>query len=178
MESAIPGSLAVPTRLLLRVLRDVRRTFAVRAAGELTDGDLLRRFSRDRDEAAFATLLQRHGPLVWGGCRRVLHDANDADDAFQATFLVLARKAGSVGQPDRLANWLYGVALRVAQKARAAAAQRHARQQQVTDMPAAEPSREADWNDLRQVLDEEVQRLPEKFRLPVLLCCLEGRTRE
>jgi RNA polymerase sigma factor (sigma-70 family) len=151
---------------------------AGREAGELTDGDLLWRFCQDRDEAAFATLMQRHGPLVLGVCRRVLHDPNDADDAFQATFLVLARKAGSVGQPDRLANWLYGVALRVAHKARAAATRRQARQQQVKDMPAADSSREADWNDLRQVLDDEMQRLPEKFRQPILLCCLEGRTRQ
>src|SRR5262245_12099539 len=100
---------------------------------ESTDADLLRRFAHDRDETAFAALMRRHGPLVLGVCRRLLHDPNDADDAFQATFFVLARKAGAVGQPDRLANWLYGVALRVAQKARTAAARRQARQQQVTD---------------------------------------------
>jgi RNA polymerase sigma factor (sigma-70 family) len=150
----------------------------VREAGELTDGDLLRRFCHDRSETAFATLMQRHGPLVLGVCRRVLRDPNDADDAFQATFFVLARKAGSVGQPDRLASWLYGVALRVAHKARSTAARRQGRQQQVMDMPAAESSREADWNDLCQVLDDEVQRLPEKFRLPILLCYLQGKTRE
>jgi RNA polymerase sigma factor (sigma-70 family) len=164
--------------LLTGLLRAFRRTIAVREAEESTDEDLLWRFSHGRDETAFATLMQRHGPLVLGVCRRVLHDPNDADDAFQAAFFVLARKAGSVGQPDRLANWLYGVALRVAQKARCAAARRQARQQQLTDMPAAASSGEADWNDLRPVLDEEVQRLPEKFRLPILLCYLEGRTRE
>jgi len=168
----------VPTGLLNGLLRRFRRTVAVRETGESTDGDLLRRFAQNRDEAAFAMLMQRHGPLVLGVCRRVLHDPNDADDAFQATFFVLARKAGSVSQPDRLTSWLYGVALRVAQKARGATARRQARQQQVTDMPAAESSREADWNDLREVLDDEVQRLPEKFRLPILLCLLEGRTRE
>ncbi len=168
----------MPTKLLTGLLRAVRRTIAEREAGELTDGELLGRFSHDRDEAAFATLVQRHGPLVLGVCRRVLHDPNDADDAFQATFLVLARKAGSVRQPDRLANWLFGVALRVARKARAEAARRRARQQQVTDMPVAEPGREAEWEDLRHVLDEEVERLPEKFRLPILLCHLQGKTRE
>jgi RNA polymerase sigma factor (sigma-70 family) len=122
--------------------------------------------------------MQRHGPLVLGVCLRVLHDPNDADDAFQATFLVLARKADSVGQPDWLANWLYGVALRVARKARSATARRPARHLQVTEMAATESTREAEWNDLRQVLDEEVGRLPEKFRLPILLCYFEGRTRE
>src|SRR5215470_14796497 len=97
-------------RLLTRLLLGFGHTFAVREEGELTDGDLLWRFSHTRDETAFATLMQRHGPLVLGVCRRVLHDPNDADDAFQATFFVLARKAGSVSQPDRLASWLYGVA--------------------------------------------------------------------
>jgi RNA polymerase sigma factor (sigma-70 family) len=165
-------------RLLTRLLLGFGHTFAVREEEELTDGDLLWRFSHTRDEAAFATLMQRHGPLVLGVCRRVLHDPNDADDAFQATFFVLARKAGSVGQPDRLANWLYGVALRVARKARAASARRQAREQPMTDLPATDSSREADWNDLRQVLDDEVQQMPEKFRLPILLCHLQGRTRE
>jgi RNA polymerase sigma factor (sigma-70 family) len=168
----------VSNRLLTNWLGGFRRTIAVREASEVTDGDLLQRFSRDRDETAFATLMERHGPLVLGVCRRVLHDPNDADDAFQATFFVLARKAGLVGQPDRLANWLHGVALRVAQKAWCAAARRQSRQQQVTDMPGAESSHEAEWTDLCQVLDEEVQRLPEKFRLPILLCYLEGKTRE
>jgi RNA polymerase sigma factor (sigma-70 family) len=168
----------VTSRLLTNVLRAVRRTIGLREAQELTDADLLWRFAHDHDEPAFATLMHRHGPLVLGVCLRVLHDPHDADDAFQATFFVLARKAGSIGQPDRLANWLYGVALRVAKKAHAAAARRRALQQQVSDVPAAEPSRDDDWADLRQVLDDEVQRLPEKFRLPILLCYLEGRTRE
>jgi RNA polymerase sigma factor (sigma-70 family) len=170
--------LPVPTGPLNSFLRHFRRRLGVQEAGELTDADLLGRFARGRDEAAFAALLQRHGPLVLGVCRRALNDPNDADDAFQATFLVLARKAGSVGQPDRLASWLYGVALRVSRKARAEAARRRGRQQQVTDMPAAEPGREADREELRQLLDEEVQRLPEKFRLPLLLCYLQGKTRE
>jgi RNA polymerase sigma factor (sigma-70 family) len=150
----------------------------VRDAAELTDGDLLRRFSHDRDETAFSTLMQRHGPLVLGVCRRLLQDPNDADDAFQATFLVLARKAGSVGQPARLANWLYGVALRVAKKARSASARRRGREEPLKDAPAAEPSRESDWNDLCQALDDEIQRLPEKFRLPIQCCYMEGKTRE
>jgi RNA polymerase sigma factor (sigma-70 family) len=160
------------------LLQAVRDSAGVRESGETTDQELLWQFSQQRDESAFATLMHRHGPLVLGVCRRVLRDPNDADDAFQATFLVLARKAGSVGQPDRLANWLYGVALRVARKARSAVARRHDRQQPVTDIPAAASGRGADWIDLRQVLDDELRCLPEKFRLPILLCYLEGRTRE
>jgi RNA polymerase sigma factor (sigma-70 family) len=168
----------VSLRVLTGWLRDFRRTCAVREAAELTDRDLLRRFSHDRDEAAFSTLMQRHGPLVLGVCRRLLPDPNDADDAFQATFLVLARKAGSVGQPDRLANWLYGVALRVAKKARSASARRRGREEQLQDVPASVTNRDSDWNDLCQALDDEVQRLPEKFRLPIQCCYLEGKTRE
>jgi RNA polymerase sigma factor (sigma-70 family) len=168
----------VTTNLLARLLCAVRRTTAVGEADELTDRGLLRRFADERDEAAFAELMRRHGPMVLGVCRRVLDDPNDADDAFQATFLVLARKAGSVGRPDRLAGWLYGVALRIVRKMRANTAHRRARQRQMTDLPGTEPGREADWDEVRGALDDEVQRLPEKFRQPVLLCYLEGRTRE
>ena len=166
------------TAPLSSFLRHFRRQVFLRDAGELTDRDLLQRFGRGPDGDAFAALVQRYGPLVLGVCRRVLRQEQDAEDAFQATFLVLARKAGSIDQPERLGNWLYGVASRVAQKARAETARRRARQQQVTDMPAAEPGHEADWDDLRQVLDEEVERLPDKFRLPILLCHLQGKTRE
>jgi RNA polymerase sigma-70 factor (ECF subfamily) len=122
--------------------------------------------------------VQRYGPLVLGVCRRLLRQEQDAEDAFQATFLVLARKAGSISQPERLGNWLYGVASRVSQKARAEAARRRARQQPVTDMPTGQCDREADWEDLRQVLDDEVQRLPDKFRAPLVLCYLQGMKRE
>jgi RNA polymerase sigma factor (sigma-70 family) len=167
----------VATGTFRNFLRLFQRRLASGEAGESTDRHLLQRFAQERDEAAFTALVQRHGPLVLGVCRRVL-GPNDADDALQATFLVLARKAGSLSQPDRLSNWLYGVALRVAQKARAEVARRRARLQEVKDMPAAERGSQADWNELRQVLDEEVQRLPQKFRLPLLLCYLEGKTRE
>jgi RNA polymerase sigma factor (sigma-70 family) len=144
----------------------------------LPDRDLLQRFTRERDGDAFAGLVQRYGPLVRGVCRRVLRQEQDAEDAFQATFLVLARKAGSIERPERLGNWLYGVASRVAQKARAQAARRRARQQPVTDMPTSQGDPEADWEDLRQVLDDEVQRLPDKFGAPLVLCYLQGMTRE
>jgi RNA polymerase sigma factor (sigma-70 family) len=162
---------------LSRFLGHFRRRVAL-GADEQTDGQLLQRFAQGRDEGAFAALVRRHGPLVLGVCRRLLRDPNDADDAFQAAFLVLARKAGSIGDPGRLANWLYGVAHRVARKARAEAARRRARQQPLTDVPAHEPDRAADGEDLRRVLDDEVQRLPDKFRAPLVLCYLQGKTRE
>jgi RNA polymerase sigma factor (sigma-70 family) len=168
----------MPTGPLGSFLRHFRRRVAPPTTGEVADGDLLARFAHGRDEDAFAVLVARHGPLVLGVCRRVLPDPNDADDAFQATFLVLARKAGSIGQPERLASWLYGVAYRVARKARAQAARRRARQQQVPVMQAPEPDREADRKELYRVLDDEVQRLPERFRAPLVLCYLQGKSRE
>jgi RNA polymerase sigma factor (sigma-70 family) len=163
---------------LTSFFRLFRRQVALCDAGDRTDGELLRRFASSRDEDAFAALVERHGPLVLGVCRRLLPDADDVEDAFQATFLVLARKANSLGQVGRLAAWLYGVAVRVARKARAGTARRHARQRPLADVPAAEPDRGAEWNELCRVLDDEVQRLPEKFRGPLVLCYLQGRTRE
>jgi RNA polymerase sigma factor (sigma-70 family) len=116
--------------------------------------------------------------MVLGVCRRVLGDHHAAEDAFQATFLVLVRRADSLARPDLVANWLYGVACRVARKARARAAAPAELPPQVVDMHPVEPETEAVWRDVRQVLDEEVQRLPEKYRLPVVLCYLEGQTNE
>src|SRR5258708_2425333 len=101
----------------------------------LTDGQLLDRFVATRDERAFGILLRRHGPMVLGVCRRVLRSEADAEDAFQAAFLVLLRKAGSISAPDRLANWLYGVAYNSARKAKAMVEKRHAREKQVAVMP-------------------------------------------
>jgi RNA polymerase sigma factor (sigma-70 family) len=158
------------------VLRFLRKLTASVGLDETSDSQLLARFLSSRDEAAFAALVRRYGPMVLGVCRRVLCDPHDADDAFQATFLVLVRKAGSVGRPELLGNWLYGVAYRTALKARAAAARRHARERPLMDTPAAEP--EAVWNDLRPILDEELNRLPQKYRVPVVLCYFEGKTHE
>jgi RNA polymerase sigma-70 factor (ECF subfamily) len=142
------------------------------------DGPLLARFAGQRDEAAFATLVRRHGPLVWGVCRRVLGDGPDAEDCFQATFLVLVRRAGSVARPDLLGNWLYGVAYRTALQARADAARRRDREARMISTPATDPADEVDQRDLRQFLDAELSRLPERYRVPLVLCYLEGQTQE
>jgi RNA polymerase sigma-70 factor (ECF subfamily) len=115
--------------------------------------------------------------MVLGVCRRVLRDPHNAEDAFQATFLVLARKAGAIRKPELLANWLYGVAYRTALKARSAAAKRQARERQVVHMPAP-VHEESSLDDLKLLLDEELNRLPEKYRLPIVLCGLEGKTNE
>ena len=144
----------------------------------MTDGDLLERFVAGPDEAAFAALVRRHGPMVWGVCRRVLAGHQDAEDAFQATFLVLVRKAASVVPREMVGNWLYGVAHKTALNARANAARRRTRERQVTQLP--EPAdREQDlWRDLEPVLDQELSRLPNRYRTAIALCDLEGKTRK
>ena len=150
------------------------------AAGPPTDAWLLHRFASHRDEAAFATLVERHGPLVLSVCRRVLATVQDAEDAFQATFLVLARKAGAIREPNLLGNWLYGVASRIARRARVVANKRQARETRMRRLPAAPASASVagESADLRLVLDEELSRLPEKYRLAAGLCYLEGKTNE
>src|SRR5262249_6174340 len=148
------------------------------------DGQLLQRYVHSQDETAFAALVTRHGPLVLGVCRRVLRHQQDTEDAFQATFVVLARKARSICKQASLASWLFKVAYRIALRARAATAGRRLREQQAVvarlgDRPAApSPLGEVVLAELRRVLDEEVQRLPEKYRTPILLCYLEGQTNE
>jgi RNA polymerase sigma factor (sigma-70 family) len=148
------------------------------ATAGLTDRQLLERFVRQRDEVAFAVLVQRHGPMVWGVCRRLLDHAQDAEDAFQATFVVLLRKAGSIAKPELLGNWLYGVACRIARKARAEAARRSHHERQAAPMTTEDPLLEVAWRELRSLLDEELQRLPAKYRAPLVLCYLEGLTNE
>jgi RNA polymerase sigma factor (sigma-70 family) len=142
-----------------------------------TDGQLLGRYVSSRDEMAFELLVRRHGPMVLGVCRRLLPNPEDAEDAFQATFLVLARKAGSVRPQERVGPWLHGVAYLAARKARAAATRRRAREKQVRVLPQPATIADGLWDDLAPLLDQEVGRLPEKYRLPVVLCDLEGKTR-
>jgi RNA polymerase sigma factor (sigma-70 family) len=136
-----------------------------------TDRDLLRAFADRRDEAAFAALVGRHGPVVYGVCRRVLGDGPDAEDAFQAAFLVLARKPGRVGRPEQLGGWLYAVAVRCARRARAAREVRRRRERPMPDVPAPRP--DPDWADVRPMLDEAIAALPEKLRSALVLCELE-----
>jgi RNA polymerase sigma factor (sigma-70 family) len=158
-------------------LGHLRRALLLRDARELTDGQLLECFIARREEAAFEALLRRHGPMVLGVCRRVLGNAADADDAFQATFLVLLRKASSVVPRELVGNWLYGVAYRTALKARGCAARRRLKEREVAAMPR--PQAPADsWTDLQPVLDQELSRLPDRYRAAVVLCDLEGKSRQ
>jgi RNA polymerase sigma factor (sigma-70 family) len=163
---------------LRSTLRHLLRLTAGREADGLSDSQLLERFVTRRDEAAFELLVWRHGRMVFNVCRRLLRREQDAEDAFQATFLVLLRRAGSIGKGEALAGWLYKVAARVALRARAGAAHRDARERPPTEPVAEDAMSDVVWRDLRPVLDEEVGRLPRKYRLPVVLCYLAGQTTE
>jgi len=165
------------TSVMNPVIHQLRRAVLLRDGAGLTDGQLLESFLSGNDEAAFEVLVRRHGPMVLGVCRRVLRNHHDAEDAFQATFLVLVRKAGSIVPQEMVTNWLYGVAYRTALKARSMIARQRVRERQVTDMPgpeAAEPDQ--GWRDLQPLLDQELSRLPDKYRVPVVLCDLEDKT--
>jgi RNA polymerase sigma factor (sigma-70 family) len=148
----------------------------------VTDAQLLERFLGQRDEAAFELLVWRHGPMVLGVGGRILHDTHDAEDVFQATFLTLARKAGSIGKRESVGSWLYKVAYRLALRARARSARRAGREKPLADLPPVEagyePADELAWRELGPVLDDEVRRLPEKYRAAFVLCYLEGKTNE
>ncbi len=146
-----------------------------------TDRQLLERFVAQRDEAAFALLVQRHGPRVLRICRRVLHDEHAAEDMFQATFLVLAQKAAEVAWHESIGGWLGAAAYRLARHAHGAAQRR--REQLAAQLPEAchphkDPEAELARRELRRVVADELQRLPEKYRVPVVLCYLEGKTNE
>jgi RNA polymerase sigma factor (sigma-70 family) len=155
------------------VLTELRR-WATRAESD-SDRLLLWRFQETRDEAALLTLLGRHGPMVFGVCRRLLRDRNEAEDAFQATFLVLLRQADSLRRLESVGGWLHGVAYRLSQRIKADEARRRGRERLVPERRADDPFAPLDWKDLRSVLDEELNRLPEKYRVPLVLCHIEDR---
>jgi RNA polymerase sigma factor (sigma-70 family) len=160
------------------VLQQLRRLAEGRRPDQAPDGQLLERFTAHRDEAAFAGLVRRHGPMVLGVCRSVLRHEQDAEDAFQATFLVLARKAGSIRQKGSVAGWLYEVAYRVALKAHAGCIRRRAHERRASEMAPADPTLDMTLRDLQRVLHEELRELPDRYRVPLVLCYLEGLSHE
>jgi RNA polymerase sigma factor (sigma-70 family) len=164
------------TSQLGEVLRHLRRAALHDGDGQ-TDGQLLEGFVCRREGAALEALVRRHGPMVWGVCRRALRNPQDAEDAFQATFLVLVRKAASVVPRELVGNWLYGVAYQTAWKARVTTAKRRAREQQVPQPPEPAAGEQDPWRDLRPLLDQELRRLPARYRAAIVLCDLEGKTR-
>ncbi len=160
------------------VLRHLCGLAAARGTEGLSDSELLRRFCAGREETAFAALMQRHGRMVWGVCRDVLHHDHDAEDAFQATFLVLARQAGTIRTGEAVAGWLHVTARRIALAARRAATTRRIHEQRGKSMPPDKPLPEEALREALGMLDDEVQGLPERQRAVFVLCCLEGKGRE
>jgi RNA polymerase sigma factor (sigma-70 family) len=161
-----------------RALGRLQGLLGARDAGGPSDGALLRRYVHARDEFAFEALLRRYGPMVLGVCRRLLGSSHDVDDAFQATFLILVRKAPAIGDGERVGSWLYGVAYRVAIRARAQAARDRARHQPLADTPCPESPPATLAEEVRTLVDEEVSRLPVRYREAVVCCYFEGRTQE
>src|SRR5215831_2854286 len=159
----------MPTSSMTPLLRHLRQAAFRADTGDLSDGQLLERFLSRREEAAFEVLVRRHGPMVLGVCHRVLHNSHDAEDAFQATFLVLVRKAASIVPREMVGNWLYGVAYRTALEASRAMAKRRAKEKQVSECPRRETANDV-WAELRPVLDQELDRLPDKYRVVLVLC--------
>jgi RNA polymerase sigma factor (sigma-70 family) len=165
----------MPRQTLLPTLVENARAEAL---ARDSDRDLLTRFIDARDESAFAALLQRHGPTLASLCRRWVGDAHLADDVLQATFLVLARRAKSIRRRDSLASWLFGVARRIARRARLGEAARSRREKRIAAERGEGNRQNSSWDDLLELLDEELQRLPDRHRLPLLLCYLQGRTQD
>jgi RNA polymerase sigma factor (sigma-70 family) len=157
-------------------IHDLQALFEGGTVVGLSDGQLLERFIARRDEAAFEAIVRRHGPMVFGVCRRILRGRHDAEDAFQATFLVLARRAASVAPREKVGDWLHGVAYRTAVKARAVSARRRAREGLTPEVPEQPLARDEGPEPLLAALDREVSRLPEIYRLPIVLCELEEKT--
>jgi RNA polymerase sigma factor (sigma-70 family) len=160
------------------MLGQIQRLFARGTVSGLSEGQLLARFVVDRDELAFEAIVSRHGPMVLGVCRRLLDDPHDVEDGFQATFLVLVRKAGSLNDRELLAKWLYGVALRVATRLRRDRTRLRVRERTDVRDEVAAPADDGSRGELPLVLDQEVARLPAQFRTPIVLCYFEGLTHD
>lgn len=166
-------------RQMINVVGVLRSLAGTVRSEDLSDSQLLEKFTLQNDESAFSILVQKHGAMVWGVCRRILGNGNDADDAFQATFMVLVRRASEVARYRSLSGWLHNVACRIALKARCSLARRHMAELGPMQEPSSWPEEDlAARHELSQVLDEELQCLPDKWRMPLVLCYLQGKTHE
>jgi RNA polymerase sigma factor (sigma-70 family) len=165
-------------RPLNHALKHVRQLIQAEHLTGLSDGQLLERFCTRRNESAFAELMTRHGPMVLAVCRRVLHDGHDAKDAVQATFLLLCRHAKAVRKRDSVGSWLHGAAYRIASALYRERKRRRAREQASAATSAPDPLADLSWREVRSVIDVELARLPERLRAPLVLCYLEGQTRD
>jgi RNA polymerase sigma factor (sigma-70 family) len=165
---------AMPDQQLSDVIRYVRRI--VGAEDKIrTDRELLAAFTTRNDQAAFTTLVKSHGPMVMGICRRVLHHLQDAEDAFQATFLLLARQSADIRKQESLASWLHGVAYRMAHNAKRSASRRRKYEEKAKPAPSLDQGTELEWREVQAILDDEIQRLPETYRTPFLLFYLQNK---
>ncbi len=164
-----------PLNAAMQTLRKVATLHAYRS---LPDGELLERFIDAHDEAAFTVLIEKHGPMVLGVCRRALTSLHDAEDACQATFLVLSRKAATVSKKASLGSWLHGVAGRVSANLKREQGRRRSRERMRDSAPSKDPANEVLWSEVQAVLDEELQLLPDRYRAPLVLCYLECLTRD
>src|SRR6516162_9623270 len=159
------------------ILRSIRRLVEDESVRQLSDQHLLRQFSDHRDEAAFGMLLRRHGPMVLDVCRGVFGNDADAEDAFQATFLVLVSKASSIRKTASVGSWLHGVAYRTAVKARAQSATRRKREARAPTRTNWEPD-DLTWREMQEILHEELNGLAERYRVPLVACYLQGKTQD
>ncbi|HWY87934.1 MAG TPA: sigma-70 family RNA polymerase sigma factor, partial [Gemmataceae bacterium] len=166
----------MPRQAFGEVVRFLHTTCALQGTCDLTDCELLERFVTHREESAFTFLVRRHGPMILGVGRRLLGDAHEAEDVFQATFLVLARRTSAIGGKKSVGGWLYGVAHNIALKARAKTAARRHRERQARNQSARQPMDNLSCQELRSALDEAIGALPEKYRTPIVLCYLEGKS--
>jgi RNA polymerase sigma factor (sigma-70 family) len=160
------------------VLKHVRKLAAIQSARLAPDHELLQQFVRSNDEVALTVLIERHGPMVLGVCRRALRCQSDAEDAYQATFLVFSRKAASIRKTASLGSWLHGVALRVAARLKRECARRKRYERSSRPPATRNPADEVSWAEVQTVLDEELHCLPERFRAVLILCYLDGKTRD
>jgi RNA polymerase sigma factor (sigma-70 family) len=163
---------------LNKVLRHIRMLAAVQAYRDFADRELLDRFVKEKDESAFTVLIERYGPMVLAACHRLLGNLHDAEDVCQATFLVLARKAASIRQNTALPGWLHGVACRVAGRFKRDRARQQSRERQTPRASARDTASEVSWREIQALLDEELERLPKRYRAPLILCYLDGKTRD
>jgi RNA polymerase sigma factor (sigma-70 family) len=170
------GAISMAGEQLHTVIEHLRRVVYFDSGSVLSDAALLERFLASRDQAAFELLMWRHGAMVWGLCRRILRQPQDAEDAFQATFLALVRKSGDISKRESLGSWLYKVAYRIALHVKGTSAKRRARELPLRNLTAAAPEPAPGIAELWPLLDAEVHRLPDKYRIPFVLCYLEGKT--
>jgi RNA polymerase sigma factor (sigma-70 family) len=166
----------MPNPAWRKVFQQLRKSALLSDGAGFSDAQLLDCFLSDGDENAFAALVRRHGPMVFGVCRRLLPSWQDAEDAFQATFLVLARKAAAIQPRSQVGNWLYGVAYRTALEARTMLAKRRGKERPLQDVAQPESPDES-WRELQPIFDSELNRLPDKYRIVIVCCDLQGKTR-